>query len=82
MGDDVARQDVLELGARLGKEASSASLPVAAPNSVTFSSPIPASQPSPSASYGATPAMTAAARHRSGSKAAQASAVRHPTIQG
>ena len=46
-----------------------------------FSGPIPASQSRPAASRGATPATEAAARHRPGSSAAQASACGPPPDQ-
>ena len=53
----------------------------AVPNSRMFSSPMPASQSRPAAPYGATPASDAAARQRSGSSAAQASACGPPPDQ-
>ncbi len=66
---------------RSRKAVTSASPPSAAPNSSTLSSPMPAIQSSPSASCGATPAMTSAARTRSGSSAAHASACGPPPDQ-
>ena len=53
----------------------------AAPNSATFSGAMPPSQSSPSAVYGATPAMDPAARQRPGRVAAQASACGPPPDQ-
>ena len=60
---------------------SAASPRTAAPNSATFSGPMPASQSRPFAAYGATPAIDAAARQRPGRAAAQASACGPPPDQ-
>ena len=60
---------------------SAASPRSAAPNSSTFSGPMPASQSRPGAWYGATPAIEAAARQRPGRAAAQASACGPPPDQ-
>src|SRR6266700_1600243 len=57
---------------------SAASSRSAAPNSATFSGPMPPSQSRPSAVYGATPAIDPADRHRPGRAAAQASACGPP----
>src|SRR6202022_2592081 len=53
----------------------------AAENSSTLSWPMSAIQSSPSAGYGATPAIVAAAAHRSANRAAQASACGPPPDQ-